>query len=351
VPSHLTLPLRALVTILCCGLVGVVACGSPQSASPAPKPAAAQPAAARPAVPAQAAASVPTPVLDVVISSPAQSLNFLVVDVAVAEGFYAREGLNVQHVMMSSNAAIAALMSGEVDMTTSTGSLARAIPTGVPAKVLLYMVGAPNHSMYVHPSIREMRDLVGKPFGIESPVSDVRVIADTMFRAHGIDPADVTFLAVGAERLAALMSGSIMGTLLAPPEDVLAEREGFVRLARGRDHVQMPMAGLGTNIKYTQDEREKLRRVFRGTLKALDYVRDNRPAVVEFIGAKFGMDREQAERAYDSMVWTTNGEVSSENVKGVLEFIERAGNLNRSVPVDEVVDYAFLREVRAEMGR
>jgi NitT/TauT family transport system substrate-binding protein len=345
---------------LAAAVVCLVALGG--CASPAAKPAASQGAPASAAAPAGsgtapsagtgASAAAPAgPPLDVVIASPAQSLNFLVVDVAVAEGFYAREGLNVQHIVMGSNTAIAALIAGEVDLTTSTGSLARAIPTGVPAKVLMYMVGAPNHSMYVHPSIRDMRDLIGKPFGIESPVSDVRVIAEAMFRGNGIDPSEIPFRAVGQERMAGLLSGSIAGTLLSPPEDVLAEREGFVRLANGRDYVQMPMAGLGTNLKATQEDREKIRRVFRATLKALDYVRDNRPAIVQFIASRFEMDREQAERAYDTMVWTTNGEVSGENVKGVLEFVERVSNLNRSVPVEEVVDYTLLREVRAEMGR
>ena len=329
-------------------LPGGLACAGPPAASP-PATRASAPGAAPDAV---AAFAAPSPVpLKAVIASPALSLNFLVVDVALAEGFYAREGLTVEHVTMPSNTAIAGLIAGEVDVTTSTGSLARAIPTGVPARVLMYMVGAPNHALYAHPSVRNMRDLVGKPFGIESPVSDVRVIAESIFRAHGVDPREVNFIAVGPERLSGLLSGSIAGTLLSPPEDILAEREGFVRLANGREHIHMPMAGLGTSVRYTQDERGKLKRIMRATLNALAFVRENRPAVVDFIASRYNMDREQAERAYEAMVWTTDGEVSRDSVKGVLEFIERTDNLNRSVPPEEIVDYALLREVRAEMGR
>ncbi|HWP29501.1 MAG TPA: ABC transporter substrate-binding protein [Chloroflexota bacterium] len=320
------------------------------AACAAPPRASAPGSVAPPAPAASTALATPAP-LDVIIASPAQSLNFLVIDVALAHGFFAREGLNVQHVTMRSDTAIAALIAGEIDMTTSTGSLARAIPTGVPAKVLLYMVAAPNHSLYVHPSIRSVRDLVGQPFGIESPVSDVRVIAEAVLRGHGVDPATVSFRAIGSERLAALFSGAIMGTMLAPPEDVIAEREGFVRLARGRDYISMPMAGLGASVRYTQEEREKVRRVFRATLAALAFVRDNPPATIEFIASRFNMDREQAERAYEAMVWTRDGEVSPESVKGVLEFIERTGNLGRSVSPDEIVDYTLLREVRAALER
>lgn len=63
------------------------------------------------------------------------------------------------------------------------------------------------------------------------------------------------------------------------------------------------------------------------------------------------MDREQAGRADEAMVWTRDGEVSPESVKGVLEFIERTGNLGRSVSPDEIVDYTLLREVRAALER
>ncbi len=334
--------LGALGSWLLC-LASLAACSSAPSGSP--------PSATVSALIAAPAPTVVSAPLDVVIASPARSLNFLVVDLALGQGFFAREGLNVQHVTMRSDTAIAGLVAGQVDLTTSTGSLARAIPTGVPARVLMYMVGAPNHAMYVQPGIKEMKDLVGQPFGIESPVSDVRVIADAMFRGNGIDPSDVSYRAVGNERLPALFAGSIAGTLLAPPEDIAAEREGFVRLARARDYVGMPMAGLGAGLQRTPEDDEKRKRVLRASLQALAFVRDNRPATTQFIAAHHNMDQEEAERAYDSMVWTADGEVSPESVQLVLNFVERTGDIGRSISPDEIVDYSLLREIRAQPGR
>jgi ABC-type nitrate/sulfonate/bicarbonate transport system substrate-binding protein len=289
--------------------------------------------------------------LDVVIASPARTLNFLVVDVALSQGYYAAEGLNVQHVVMRSDTALAGLVAGEVDLTTSTGSLARAIPGGLPAKVLMYMVGAPNHSMYAAPGIQDVKDLVGKPFGIESPVSDVRVIADTMFRANGVDPAEVSYIGLGSERLPALFGGSVMGTLLSPPEDLRAEHEGFVRLGRARDVMGMPMAGLGASSQRTADDEAKIKRTLRATLAALGFVRDNRAATARLIAAQYDMSPEEAERAYDTMVWSPDGEVSPESVQLVLNFVERTGEFGRPIVSDEIVDYSLLRQVRGEAAR
>ncbi len=86
-------------------------------------------------------------------------------------------------------------------------------------------------------------------------------------------------------------------------------------------------------------------------LKATDYVRDNRAAAVAFIAREYQMDAAQAERAYEAMVWTRDGEVGPDALNASLDFIEQAANLGRDVPPEEVVDYALLREVRAELGR
>jgi len=63
------------------------------------------------------------------------------------------------------------------------------------------------------------------------------------------------------------------------------------------------------------------------------------------------MDQEEAERAYDSMVWAADGEVSPESVQLVLNFVERTGDIGRSVSHDEIVYYSLLRQVRAQPAR
>src|SRR5215210_6151310 len=204
------------------------------------------PAADRPAgAAAGPAREAPAPAFDVTIGSAAATLNVVAVDVAVERGFFAEEGARVQHSIMKSDATIAGLVTGEVQFTGATGSLARAIPMGMPASVVMFMVKAPNSALYAQPDVRRVQDLVGQSFGLNALASDVRVIADHVFRGYGVDPQQVNYVAVGEDRVPALLGGSIKATMLSPPQDLLAEREGFVRLARASDHIQIPMAGLG----------------------------------------------------------------------------------------------------------
>src|SRR5947209_5537423 len=137
--------------------------GSPPSAAPAPEREAAPTSGQMGAAPMEA--------FDVTIGSAAATLNVVAVDVAVEQGFFAAEGLRVHHSIMKSDATIAGLVTGEVQFTGATGSLARAIPMGMPAKVVMFMVKAPNSAMYAQPGVQRVEELAGQPFGVNALVS------------------------------------------------------------------------------------------------------------------------------------------------------------------------------------
>jgi ABC-type nitrate/sulfonate/bicarbonate transport system substrate-binding protein len=346
---------RALGVLALAALLLLAGCGGGQRGAPSGSTSGAAPAPGAEAAPSAAStaaspAGAPAPAYDVTIGSAAATLNVVAVDVAVEHGFFAQEGVLVQHTIMKSDATIAGLVSGEVHFTGATGSLARAIPMGLPASVVLFMVKAPNSSMYAHRDVRRVEDLAGQPFGVNSLVSDVRVIADHVFRGHGVDPQQVGYVAVGEDRIPALLGAQIKGTMLSPPVDLLAEREGFVRLARASDHIQIPMAGLGASRSALQQDREMVRRTLRAMLRTIAFLQDDREQAVQFIARKFEMTREEAERAYDSMVWSRNGEVSSEGLKVSIDYVQETANVGREIRPDEIVDYSVLREVQRELG-
>src|SRR5690348_6333481 len=53
------------------------------------------------------------------------------------EGFFAREGLTPEIIVMRTNTGIAALVTGSVDFTTAGGSALRAAVNGAPVKMIL----------------------------------------------------------------------------------------------------------------------------------------------------------------------------------------------------------------------
>jgi ABC-type nitrate/sulfonate/bicarbonate transport system substrate-binding protein len=56
---------------------------------------------------------------------------------AAKEGYFAREGLNPEIIVMRTNTGIAALVTGSIDFTTAGGSAMRAAVNGAPIKMIL----------------------------------------------------------------------------------------------------------------------------------------------------------------------------------------------------------------------
>ena len=59
------------------------------------------------------------------------------VQLAAKEGFFAREGLTAEVIVMRTNTGVAALATGSIDFTTAGGSALRAAVNGAPLKMVL----------------------------------------------------------------------------------------------------------------------------------------------------------------------------------------------------------------------
>src|ERR1044071_5044698 len=93
------------------------------------------------------------------------------------------------------------------------------------------------------PSLAELRDV---PLGVQSSVSDLRMELEAILLAQGYDPNVMDIRNVGQDRAAALLGGAVDAALVNPPEDVILERAGYVRLANVKDYTKIPNSGIGT---------------------------------------------------------------------------------------------------------
>ncbi len=89
------------------------------------------------------------------------------------------------------------------------------------------------YQLATRPEIRSAADLKGKRFGISSFASSSDFGLRTLLRRLGVDPKDVTILQIGneSERLAALKSGGIDGSIFNAPFGSMAKKFNFNVLA------------------------------------------------------------------------------------------------------------------------
>ena len=159
----------------------------------------------------------------------------LLVSMAEKRGLYAKYGLASTIVYVSGGStAIQAMVSGDVDLAQLTG------PPGVAANLrgadLVYFAMTDDRMGYqlvTRPEIKSASELKGKRFAISRFASSADFGVRALLRRLGVDPKDVTILQIGneADRLAALRSGSVDGSVFNAPFGALAKKFNFNILA------------------------------------------------------------------------------------------------------------------------
>lgn len=287
----------------------------------------------------------------IVIGYPTVSMTWLPLKVAYEKGFLREEGLEVELIQMKANVAIAALTQGDADYITHFGSTMRnAIANNLPIRAV-YASAGPMWSVVARKDITSIEQLKGKTAGVNAFGSSEDVFSRVTFKYYGLDPdKDLKYIALGegSGRIAALEQGAIDVSLIPTPDDIRAEEKGFNILGRTAEATRSPIGGLGTTLDRINKNPEQVKKVIRGMLKGLKFIRENKDETVKIIAEWVNLTPEQASRAYDLVRDSyLDGVASDEDILLDPE-LTKAG-LNKS-NMDKVRDFSLVNEVKKEMG-
>src|ERR1051325_10151220 len=219
---------------------------------------------------------------------PRSSLNYLSIYVAEAKGFFKDEGLENETIVIGGPAAIAALVSGNVDFSGAGGSGLRAAAKGGELKAIFYQTEKVTWYFVVHPSIKQVSDLKGKKLAVRL-IGDSEDRFSTMFvERGGLLPKDVTRIPMGTNsgaRIAAIKSGSLHAAVLDPAAMIVAQKEGLRALAFLGDLFPLPFQGYVVTDKKIAESPGQIKRWVRAMSRALLFLRE-RPEEAADIGIK-----------------------------------------------------------------
>lgn len=162
---------------------------------------------------------------------------------AVNQGFFADQGLQVESQVFSSGPACAeALYSGAADIATMGDTTAViALSRSLPLRLLTsHASGEHRHRLMVmNPALRQVSDLRGKRIGVKKGTSTFGGLL-ALLKQHGLTAQDVTLINLSPSTLIeALQAGSIDALAASEPTPSLAEMKGAQQLAT--------LGGLGNN--------------------------------------------------------------------------------------------------------
>jgi NitT/TauT family transport system substrate-binding protein len=293
---------------------------------------------------------------------PRASLNYLSIFVAEAKGLFKDEGLENETIVIGGPAAIAALVSGNVDFSGAGGSGLRAAAKGAELKAIFYQTEKVTWYFVVHPSIKSVADLKGKKIAV-GLIGDSEDRFSTMFvERNGLSAKDVTRIPMGTSsgaRIAAIKSGSLQAAVLDPGGMIVAEKEGLHSLAFLGDLFPLPFQGYVVTDKKIADNPGQIKRWVRAMVRSLMFLRD-RPEESADIGIKKlqlgNINRAMlidATKAYArAFLPGVPGVPSAEGIKNILEYEVRVPmNMAETLPAKRVLDLRFVEEVKKELER
>jgi len=194
---------------------------------------------------------------------------------------FEKNGLDVEAVLLNGSGRTSqALLSGSLfAASVALPQVMLADLTGADLVNVAHGIGVQASRLMVRPEIRKVDDLKGKRIGISSLGSAGDLLFGYVLRKYGIDTTrDVIWLAVGntAERLQALLMGSVDAADMTYPADAEAERKGFRPLLDARKEIVYPTASVVTRRKTIKEERDTVMRFVRSFVEAIAYLKQNK---------------------------------------------------------------------------
>jgi len=198
----------------------------------------------------------------------------LLVSLAEKRGLFAKYGLSSVVVYIPGGSTVVqTMMSGDVDLGQLTG--APGVAANLRGADILYIAMTDDRMGYQLATRREIRnpaDLKGKRLGISRFASSADFGTRTLLKRLGIDPKELTILQIGneSERLAALKSGTIDGSVFNAPFGNVAKKFNFNILAdAGALGIPYFNTGMCGSAKVLQKNEGRILNFLRAYLEAI----------------------------------------------------------------------------------
>lgn len=303
---------------------------------------------------ALSAASLPPPARaaeKVRIGIPVVAMSQLPILIAQDKKLFQAEGLDAEIIQIRTALALPALMSGELDFTTSAETTIRAAVSGMPLKAIGFIGVRSSLVLVSQPKINSVAALKGGKIAVSSLRTTTDFVARDILRHYGLNPdKDIVTFALGSEanKIASVKSGVVDAAILTLPSDSIAEEQGLRKLVFAGDFLEGLQSGLATSVKKINENPALVQRMARVFVRSLEFSRSRRADAVDFIMKQWQVSRKVAESSYDLMIKTfsPDGEASEKLVKNLVEEVRRSQKTEREIALSDVVDFSFVREAR-----
>jgi len=270
-------------------------------------------------------------------------------------GTFARQGLDAEILLLTSQLSAVALGAGEIEYVAGVGpgSVSGTL-AGIPSRAVWVVSNRILHSVVAQPELRSLRDLRGKKIGVTGLGGTTHTSLMIAIEKSGANPKEFVVVSLGPQQyLRALESKSVDAVTIDPPLLFLLVKKGFNRLLDLGSVVEMPVGGLTTLTQTLNTKPDQVRRVIKALQEAKELLLNSQERAVDFTIKTMKMDRETALRTCEIMAsaWTGTGAPTRAGMENIVKGIQSQGRFaERKIAFEDVADPRFALQAARELG-
>jgi NitT/TauT family transport system substrate-binding protein len=281
---------------------------------------------------------------------------------AIEQGYFQEEGMDVEIVHAGGGIATPALLSGQVDFSTSESSAFSAIMKGGPLKVILIEADRPTFQLWTTTDdLKTIASLKGKTVGIQTRGDTFEIWVRLVLKAHGMSGDDVSYTALGfgeTARLATIKTGSLPAVVLSSLDvemlrDAGVTFHGHLLEDAMKSNLRMVFNGVATRDALIKNNPDLVLRFTRATLKGMRFMVAYKDKTIDNLMKYNKSDRHSTEVDYSDVVKTLTKDGSVPPAIQQEEADIRADLIklpkDKIPPLDRMFDFSFVRKANADL--
>jgi ABC-type nitrate/sulfonate/bicarbonate transport system substrate-binding protein len=268
---------------------------------------------------------------------------------------FQEQGLDVEVILMRSAAAVAALVSGDLDYQSGIGPASiSATLSGVDSRALWSSTNRITYWLMAKAEYKNVTELRRKKIGVSGLGGTSHVALNLALEKRGIGPKDYAAISVpGGQLVQSLESGFVDAAALNPPTMFHAQQRGFVRLLDIGSLVEMASGGLTAMTRTIRNRPDEVKRIIRALQTGKRMMLASREKTLGLIVNVLKMDKVSAADTFKVVETSFNdtGIPTHEGIANIIKAIKAEGRFtDRNIAFEEVAEPRFAIEVAKELG-
>jgi NitT/TauT family transport system substrate-binding protein len=285
------------------------------------------------------------------------AINMVYSFVARDAGLLQKHGLDARIVVFDAGSILAqAALSGEVKVSVSSGPATIASRSqGADTIIVGACVNTLPYSIVAAKGITKWEQLKGKKIAISRFGSGTDTAVRLVLKKFGLDPVkDVIIVQLGTQpsRVQALSAGVIDATIISPPLDITAKKQGYPILVNIAElGIPYPQQIIETTDRFIREDLRTVKNFLKGFIEGVRYAtthkEETKKVMTKYLKTT---DPEILEATYQSFVQVTDesGYPNMEGIRNAIDEVAQRVPGVKSKKPEDFVNTRFLKELDNE---